>query len=63
MATNVASPLSQISQFSFAAPIYLRFLQNENFLATETTIVVFKQHDPQSVADLSDVAGDPLIAP
>ena len=23
----------------------------------------FKQHDPQSVADLSGVAGDPLVAP
>jgi len=32
-------------------------------LATKTTFVVFKQHDPQSVADLSGVAGDPLIAP
>ena len=26
-------------------------------MATKTTSVVFKQHDPQSVADLSDVAG------
>ena len=32
-------------------------------MATKTTFVVFKQHDPQSVADLSGVAGDPLIAP
>ena len=31
-------------------------------MATKTTNVVFKQHDPQSVADLSGVAGDPLIA-
>ena len=31
--------------------------------ATKTTFVDFKQHDPQSVADLSGVAGDPLIAP
>ena len=31
--------------------------------ATKTTFVVFKQHDPQSVADLSGVAGDPLTAP
>ena len=32
-------------------------------MATKTTFVDFKQHDPQSVADLSGVAGDPLIAP
>ena len=32
-------------------------------MATKTTFVVFKQHDPHSVADLSGVAGDPLIAP
>ena len=31
--------------------------------SSKTTFVVFKQHDPQSVADLSGVAGDPLIAP
>ena len=34
-----------------------------NFWQQKTTFVVFKQHDPQSVADLSGVAGDPLIAP
>ena len=28
-------------------------------MATKTTIDVFKQHDPQRVADLSDVAGAP----
>ena len=28
-------------------------------MATKTTSVVFKQHDPQSVADLSGVAGGP----
>ena len=32
-------------------------------MATKTTFVDFKQHEPQSVADLSGVAGDPLIAP
>ena len=30
--------------------------------ATKTNFVVFKQNDPQSVADLINVAGDPLIA-
>ena len=29
---------------------------NQQLLATKTTSVVFKQHDPQSVADLSGVA-------
>ena len=28
-------------------------------MATKTTSVVFKQHDPQIVADLRDVAGGP----
>ena len=32
-------------------------------MATKTTFVVFKQQEPQSVADLSGVVGDPLIAP
>ena len=32
-------------------------------MATKTTFVVFKQHDPQSVADLSGVAGNPLMDP
>ena len=32
-------------------------------MATKTTFVVFKQHDPQSVAELSGVARDPLTAP
>jgi len=52
-----------ISQFSFVAPSFFRFCSNQQFLATKTTIVVFKQHDLQSVADFSGVAGDPLIAP
>ncbi len=32
-------------------------------MATKTTFVVFKQHEPQSVVDLIGVAGDPLVAP
>ena len=32
-------------------------------MATKTTFVVFKRHEPQSVAELSYVAGDPLIDP
>ena len=44
-------------------PIFFRFCSNQQFLATKTTIVVFKQHDPQNVTDLSGVAGDPIIAP
>ena len=51
------------TQFSFVAPIFFIFWYNHQFSATKTTFVVFKQHDPQSVADWSGVAGDPLLAP
>ena len=66
MATNqqqMLPPSCPLSQFSFVVPIFFRFCSNQQFLATETTIVVFKQHVTQSVAGLCDVAGDSLRAP
>ena len=39
-------PASLISQFSFVVPIVFRICSNQQFLATKTTSVAFKQHDP-----------------
>ena len=41
----------------FFMSIFFRYWQNQQFSATKTTSGVFKQHDPQSFADLSGVAG------
>ena len=42
---------------------FFQVLIKSTVVGNKTTFVVFKQHDPQSVADLSGVAGEPLLAP
>ena len=46
--------------------LWCRFFSSFGKITTfqqQKQLVVFKQHDPQSVTDLNGVAGDPLITP
>ena len=63
ISVEISAPAPGKIQFSFVVLIFFRYSQNRQFSATKTTIVVFRQHDPQSVAMLFFVAATPLMAP
>ena len=58
---NSTSPLSQNSIFICGADFFQILIKSTIFGNKNNFCCFFKQHDPQSVADLSGVAGDPLI--